>query len=109
MFAPDDPLAPPSGSFAEPWQAMVLALASALIREGHTTPSDWVNALGKALKDAETAGQPDTGETYFLAALTALEDITETIGLTAEARATRKVDWEAAYRRTPHGKPVVLS
>ncbi len=108
MFPPDDPLKPPGGHFAEPWQATVLAMATAMIREGHFTQSHWADALGAALKAAEAGGQPDTDETYFLAALSALERLAETTGITPTDRTMRKSGWEDAYRRTPHGQPVIL-
>lgn len=108
MFAPDDPLAPPSGAFAEPWQASVLAMAAAMVRAGHVTATGWAEALGRALREAEAAGAPDTEEIYFTAALTALERVTEAAGITPADRARRKAAWEDAYRRTPHGQPVTL-
>jgi len=105
LQAPDDPLAPLGHHFAEPWHAQTLATAHALIRAGHLTQSDWAEALGAALRRATDDGQPDTEETYYLAALSALETVTP---IDPDSLATRKADWEAAYRRTPHGKPVVL-
>lgn len=108
MQVPDDPLAPPSGNFAEPWQATVLAMATSLIRAGHFTQSVWASTLGAALQDAERRGAPDTEATYFEAALTALEALSEGAGITDTDRSTRKSDWEEAYRRTPHGQPVTL-
>ena len=108
MQVPDDPLAPASGNFAEPWQATVLAMTTALIREGHFTQSDWASALGAALRQAEADGAPDSEGTYYSAALAALENLTENTGITDTDRATRKSDWEDAYRRTPHGQPVIL-
>ena len=108
MFAPEDPLAPPRGHFDEPWQATALAMATAMIREGHFTQSDWAEALGAALKAAEGKGLPDTNTTYFLAVLKALESLSEPVGIAAGERDQRKTDWEDAYRRTPHGEPVLL-
>lgn len=108
MKAPDDPLAPPSGTFAEPWQATVLAMATAMIRAGHFTQDAWSTALGASLKHADETGAPDTDGTYFECALEALEQLSEPAGITGEVRATRKSEWADAYRRTPHGKPVVL-
>lgn len=108
MNAPDDPLAPRSGSFAEPWQATILAMATALIREGHFTQDDWANALGAALRQAKADGAPDSEDTYYEAALSALETLSECTGITDTDRATRKSAWEDAYQRTPHGQPVTL-
>ena len=107
MFAPD-PFAPPGGAFAEPWHAQVLALAHALKEQGHVTPNAWAEALGAALAEAEAAGMPDTEDTYYTAALTALELVSVDTGISAKARTTRKSEWKAAYLRTPHGQPVVL-
>lgn len=108
MFAPEDPLAPPSDHFQEPWQATILAMASAMIRAGLYSQSDWAEALGAAVKSAEETGAPDTDETYFLAALSALETLTETVGLSAHERHARRLDWETAYTQTPHGQPIFL-
>ena len=105
MKAPDDPLAPLGHTFAEPWHAQILANAQALIRAGRLDPNDWANALGAALKTAEANGAPDTEETYYLAALDALEKVST---LDTDTLAKRKSDWEEAYRRTPHGSPVRL-
>ena len=109
MFAPEDPLKPPRDHFAEPWQATVLAMATAMIREGHFTQDAWATALGAALDTAEARGEPDTDETYFLAALAALERLSEAAGISQADRATRKTGWEDAYRRTAHGQPVTLA
>ena len=105
MQAPCDPLQPIGHSFAEPWHAQVLASAQALIRAGHLDSNTWAEALGAALRKAEAEGAPDTEETYYASALNALETV---VPLTPHDLATRKSDWEAAYRRTPHGKPVEL-
>ncbi len=105
MFQPEDPLAPRGKAFAEPWHAQVLANAHALVRAGAFSADDWAQALGTALKRAENAGEPDTEETYYLAALEALENLGP---LEEKDLSDRKKDWEAAYRRTPHGKPVNL-
>lgn len=105
LQAPDDPLSPFGHSFAEPWHAQVLASAQALIRAGHLDPNDWAKALGAALNAAESIGAPDTEDTYYEAALAALEQVTP---ISANDLAERKAAWEDAYRRTPHGHPVQL-
>jgi len=105
LKAPDDPLAPFGHCFAEPWHAQTLATAHALIRAGQVTAGQWADTLGAALARAEAEGQPDTEDTYYLAALEALEAVTP---LDPAALADRKSAWEAAYLRTPHGKPVEL-
>lgn len=86
-----------------------MALAGAMVQGGHFTASDWAEALGAELKYAEGNGAPDTLETYYTAVLTALENLSENrAGISTESRHRRRADWEVAYRRTPHGKPVTL-
>ena len=65
--------------------------------------------LGEEIKKAQAAGDPDTGETYYLHWLATLER------MVAEKKATSKRTlnehfqaWEHAMRRTPHGKPIEL-
>ena len=106
MIPVEDPLSPRSEVFAEPWHAQTLAAAHAMIRAGHCSAQDWAMALGAALKGAEARGDPDTDATYYLAALDALERITP---LNPEDLNARKAEWAAAYWRTPHGKPVLLT
>lgn len=83
-------------------------MAVAMIREGHLTQAEWAEALGAALQDAKENGKPDTNETYFLAALSALEKMTEKSGISIADRESRKSEWQDAYLRTPHGQPVNL-
>ena len=109
MFNPDDPLAPPEKAFDQPWQAQALALADAMVRAGHFTPTQWAQTLGASLKNAEQSGAPDNAETYYNAVITTLEHLTEThTDITAPQRKKRRAEWEAAYHRTPHGEPVQL-
>ena len=109
MFSPDDPLAPPGEVFDEAWQAQTLAMADSLVRAGHITATDWAEALGAELKAAERAGHPDTLDTYYTAALTALEKLSAAIGISADDQSTRKSQWTRAYLNTPHGAPVHLT
>ena len=109
MFNPDDPLAPPKPAFAEAWHAQVLAMADTMVKAGHFSATDWAVALGAALTAAEAEGQDDTDATYYACALSALEQLSATqAGISQAEQAARKQAWEAAYLRTPHGKPVVL-
>lgn len=108
LFQPDDPLAPPQPVFDEPWQAQALALADNLVQAGHFTAAAWAETLGQELRSAERKGAPDNLDTYYGAVLSALETLTESTGISEETRMQRRTDWETAYLRTPHGKPVVL-
>lgn len=116
MSAPDAaeilPLASEDGepTFAQPWQAQVLALAFALVEQGVLSPAAWSEALGAELRRTAAKGAPDDQETYYGAALAALEQlVTSADGITADALSTRLEQWRRAYRRTPHGQPVELA
>jgi nitrile hydratase accessory protein len=95
--------------FAEPWQAQAFALAVELSRSGAFTWTEWADTLGAVLREATARGTPDDGSRYYENWLVALERICLAKGLTnVSALDGRTRAWEAAYRRTPHGKPVAL-
>lgn len=94
----------------EPWQAEVLALSIALQETGHVTPAEWSRTLGDEIEKARVAGDPADGTTYYSHVLAALERlVAENKLVSTSALKHRRKDWEDAYRRTPHGRPVVLA
>ena len=95
--------------FAEPWQAQAFAMAVKLSELGYFTWKEWAAALAAELRAAADRGAPDDGSQYYHHWLAALEHLVATKGLlTPAALAACKEAWAEAYRRTPHGKPVVL-
>lgn len=109
MFIPENRLSPPTPVFDEPWQAQALALADAMVQAGHFTSSEWAEALGEALQMVGARGNSDTLAIYYTAVVSTLEHLSEErVSISAEERSRRRADWEAAYERTPHGKPVEL-
>jgi nitrile hydratase accessory protein len=95
--------------FAEPWQAQAFAMAVLLHERGVFTWADWAARLSAEIRTAQAAGDPDDGSTYWrhwMACLEALAVARETT--TAAELAGRRLAWEQAARRTPHGRPVVL-
>jgi nitrile hydratase accessory protein len=100
--------------FAEPWQAQAFALAVKLSEAGWFTWVEWATALAAEIKaadaeDTRTGRAPDDGTRYYRHWLAALEKLVAAKGLTAPADLrARRDEWEAAYRATPHGKPVEL-
>ena len=109
MFKPEDPFSPRDNVFEEAWHAQTLAMADAMVKAGHISAQQWALALGANLGEAEQNGAPDTTETYYTAALNALETLTALHTPIGHIdMANRKVEWENAYQRTPHGQPVVL-
>lgn len=92
--------------FAAPWQAQAFALTLQLHERGAFTWPEWAEALSAEL---EAAGPEDDGSRYYERWLSALERLVTSKGLAgAQALDARKDAWAEAYRRTPHGKPVLL-
>jgi nitrile hydratase accessory protein len=95
--------------FREPWEAHAFAMALALHERGVFTWGEWAATLAAEIKRAQAAGDPDTGETYYLHWLAALERLVTGKGVTSGDTLHRtKHAWEHACERTPHGKPIEL-
>lgn len=95
--------------FREPWEAEAFAITLALHERGVFTWGEWAVTLGAEIKRAQAAGDPDTGETYYLHWLAALERLVAEKGVTTTATLHRYRDaWDRACDRTPHGKPIEL-
>jgi nitrile hydratase accessory protein len=95
--------------FREPWEAQAFAMALALYDKGLFTWSEWAQTLAAEIKRAQAAGDPDTGETYYLHWLTALERLVAEKGVASPHTLHRvKHAWEHACERTRHGKPIEL-
>ena len=95
--------------FREPWEAHAFAMTLALHKRGLFTWSEWATALGAEIKRAQAAGDPDSGETYYLHWLSALEKLVAEKGVTTTETLHRYRDaWEHACDRTPHGQPIEL-
>jgi nitrile hydratase accessory protein len=95
--------------FAAPWQAQAFALALTLYDKGLFTWPEWAAALSSEISRAQAAGDPDTGETYYLHWLAALEKMVAAKRVTTpEVIARYHRAWDAAADRTPHGAPIEL-
>jgi nitrile hydratase accessory protein len=95
--------------FREPWEAQAFAMTLALHERGLFTWGEWAAALATEIKRAQSAGDPDTGETYYAHWLAALEKLVAEKGVTTSEVLHRTRDaWDHACDRTPHGQPIVL-
>jgi nitrile hydratase accessory protein len=95
--------------FREPWEAQAFAMALALHGQGLFTWPEWAAALADEIMRAQAAGDPDTGETYYLHWMSALERLVAEKGVADHATQSRYRDaWERAADATPHGNPIVL-
>lgn len=80
-----------------------------LYERGVFTWAEWAECLHLAICDAQAAGDPDQGNTYYRHWLTALERICTSKGLlTDRLLEHRQHEWDMAARRTPHGQPIEL-
>ena len=96
-------------AFAEPWQSETMALAARLVEQGRFSAAEWSEILGEEIRRAAAAGESDDADSYFGAALRALERLTIEGGLVArDELAEMKQAWMEAYETTPHGQPVRL-
>jgi nitrile hydratase accessory protein len=95
--------------FREAWEAQAFAMALALHDKGLFTWPEWAQALADAIRRAQQAGDPDTGATYYLHWLDALEMLVVDKGLASgESLHAVRDAWDRAARATPHGSPVTL-
>jgi nitrile hydratase accessory protein len=96
--------------FKEPWQAQAFAIALALHERGVFTWNEWAATLSDEIKRAQAAGDPDTGETYYLHWLATLERLVAEKGVASRETLDQYRDaWDHACDRTPHGKPIELT
>jgi nitrile hydratase accessory protein len=95
--------------FREPWEAQAFAMALALHQRGLFTWPEWAATLAGEIKKAQAAGDPDTGETYYLHWLNALERLVAEKSIASRDTLQRYHDaWDHAADRTPHGTPIEL-
>ena len=73
------------------------------------TWQEWAAALAAQINEAQAAGDPDDGSTYYRHWLAALERLVAEKGLaTGVALSQRRDAWDRAAHATPHGEPIVL-
>jgi len=95
--------------FRAPWEAQAFAMALALHERGLFSWPEWAAMLAAEIKRAQAAGDPDTGETYYLHWLAALERMVAEKNIATPDTLARYHDaWDHAVDRTPHGEPIEL-
>lgn len=95
--------------FREPWEAHAFAMTLTLHARGVFTWPEWADALAREIARAQAAGDPDTGATYYLHWLAALEQLVAEKGVVSMDVLARTRDaWDHAADRTPHGQPIEL-
>jgi nitrile hydratase accessory protein len=95
--------------FREPWEASAFALTVKLHESGLFAWTEWADTLSSKITEAQAAGDPDLGDTYYHHWLAALETLVlKKTDLTVEQLLKRKTAWERAAERAPHGEPILL-
>jgi nitrile hydratase accessory protein len=95
--------------FRAPWEAHAFAMALTLHDRGLFTWPEWAATLADQIKRAQAAGDPDTGETYYLHWLATLERLVAEKGVSSvETLGRYRNAWDHAADRTPHGQPIEL-
>lgn len=96
--------------FDAPWQAEAYGISQALIEAGHISAEQWTKAMSRALRQKlHDEGLPDNAETYSVALVEALSEVTSAIGIVSTKELEQRSEaWRSAYLRTPHGRPVKL-
>ena len=103
---PGEPDAP---TFSAPWQAQVFALTVALHQRGLFAWTEWAGYLSRAIGDAQRAGDPDLGDTYYEHWLAALETLLRDKAIASPLVLTAlRQAWRVAAEKTPHGRPIEL-
>ena len=95
--------------FREPWEAHAFALALTLHARGLFSWTEWAATLADEIRRAQSAGDADTGETYYRHWLATLERLVAEKGVASPETLDRYRDaWDHAADRTPHGQPIEL-
>ena len=92
----------PARHFNAPWEARIFSLVVQLGDRGVFTWSEWAEALGAAIREAQAAGDPDLGDTYYRHWIVALEALLAARGLADEptiAALAEQIEIDADHRR----------
>ena len=96
-------------TFREPWEAQAFSLVTALMESGLFTAEEWASTLGETIRQAQSEGDPDLGNTYYQHWLNALETLVLNKEICDRGEMADKFQqWRSAFLATPHGQPVSL-
>jgi len=94
--------------FSAPWEAKVFAFVVNLHEQGLFTWPDWCELLAAQIEQAQVAGDPDKGDTYYLHWLSALEAMVARKGAASTTQlAEAFADWQYADKQRAHGEAPV--
>ena len=87
--------------FQAPWEAQIFALVVQLGDRGFFTWKEWAETLGAVIREAQAAGDPDLGDTYYRHWVKTLERLMAGGGL-ADARAIERLIDEIEHEAREH-------
>lgn len=95
--------------FKDSWEAEAYAIGNLLVKLGKVSARHWMELMAESIREAQSYGDPDTGETYYNHWCRSLEKYCFQAGLTTPAdHAQILALWREAVARTPHGVPLVI-
>jgi nitrile hydratase accessory protein len=107
---PGEPPLAGARAFDAPWQAQAFAMTLRLHERGLFEWDEWAGYLSRAIADAQAAGDPDLGDTYYVHWVAALEQLLRDKGVAPPlVLASIRQAWRTAAEKTPHGEPVTLN
>ncbi|GDX75839.1 hypothetical protein LBMAG41_09150 [Cyanobium sp.] len=95
--------------FRDSWEAEAFAIGNILVKENRLSCKQWMDLMAKAIQNAQAAGDPDEGDTYYHHWCAALESFCFQMEWITPAAYEELVNlWALAIAHTPHGVPLSL-
>jgi len=96
--------------FRDSWEAEAFAMGNILVKENRLSCKQWMDLMAHAIQQAQAAGDPDEGDTYYQHWCAALEAFCFQMGWITPDAYEELVDlWALAIAQTPHGVPLSLA
>lgn len=90
--------------FQDSWEAEAYAMGNILVKQGVVSCRKWMDLMAEAIQKAQSAGDPDAGDTYYLHWCDALETLCFQMGLISPEGYQELLElWAQAIANTPHG------
>lgn len=95
--------------FHDSWEAEAYAMGNILVKEGRVSSREWMDLMAGAIRQAQAAGDPDAGDTYYLHWCSALESLCFQMGLISPEAYQELLElWAQAIANTPHGVALAI-
>lgn len=95
--------------FQNSWEAEAYAIGNLLVKEGLISCRQWMDLMASAIQRAQTAGDPDHGDTYYNHWCAALESFCFQMQWISQHDYQNLLSlWAEAIANTPHGVPLTI-